>query len=200
MEFDKLENFMPRNYNNTKRSNSAQKTYERIVEATEVLLANGPLEEVTLQAIAKGSRVSVQTIIRHMGTRDGCLTAVTKLVSERIDSQRGQTKPGDVDSAISNLVDHYESESILILNLLEQANKGENFAKSATERGRNYHRDWIKNCFGPLISDLNQETIDSLVSATDIYLFKLLRLDMGRSIKATKAVIKRLVRGILEIS
>jgi hypothetical protein len=133
-----------------------------------------------------------------MGTREGCLNAVADHVYERIDKQRGQIKSGDIDSAISDLLGHYKSESTLILNLLEQANKGESFAKKAAEGGRIYHRNWIVHTFGPLIKNKHNETIDALVAATDIYIYKLLRLDMGRSIKATGAVIKRLVRGVLE--
>ncbi len=191
---------MPRRYDMTKRTNSAEKTKERIVKSTENLLTTGPLAGVTLPAIAKGAKVTVQTVMRQMGSRDGCLSAVAKIVSERINSQRGHTKPGDVNSAVSTLMDHYESESALILNLLEQANKGETFAKRTTESGRKYHRNWVVHCFGPLVGDARQERIDALVAATDIYIYKLIRLDIGRSIKATKAVINRLIRGILEIS
>ena len=190
---------MPRKYDMTKRTNRAEKTKERIIKSTEILLATGPLAEVTLPAIAKGANITVQTVLRQMGSRDGCLRAVANLVYERIDSQRGHTKPGDVESAISTLIAHYETESALILNLLEQATKGETFAKTEAVRGQIYHRKWVENCFEPLVGDARQETIDALVAATDIYIYKLLRLEMGRSIKATKAVINRLVRGILEI-
>lgn len=189
---------MPRKYDMTKRTNRAEKTKERIIKSTENLLATGPLAGVTLPAIAKGANITVQTVMRQMGSRDGCLKAVAKLVYERIDSQRGRTTPGDIDSAISTLMAHYESESALILNLLEQANKGETFAKTAAERGQVYHRKWVEHCFLPLVGNAQQETIDALVVATDIYLYKLLRLEMERSIKATKAIINRLVRGILE--
>lgn len=180
--------------------NDAEKTKERIVKSTEDLLAAGPLAGVTLPAIAKGAKVTVQTVMRQMGSRDGCLSAVAKLVSERVDSQRGNTKPGDVKSAVSALMNHYESESGLILNLLEQANKDEAFAKRAVETGRIYHRNWVDHCFGSLVRNSERETIDALVAATDIYTYKLLRLDLGRSIKETKAVINHLIRGILEVS
>ena len=142
---------MARTYNMTKRTNDAQKTKDRIIKSTEVLLATGPLKEVTLPAIARGAKVTVQTVMRQMGSRDGCLSAVAKLVSERVDSQRGNTKPGDVKSAVSALMNHYESESGLILNLLEQANKDEAFAKRAVETGRIYHRNWVDHCFGSLV-------------------------------------------------
>ena len=142
---------MPRKYDMTKRTNRAEKTKERIIKSTEILLATGPLAEVTLPAIAKGANITVQTVLRQMGSRDGCLRAVANLVYERIDSQRGHTKPGDVDSAISTLIAHYETESALILNLLQQVNKGETFAKNAAERGQIYHRKWVEDSFEPLV-------------------------------------------------
>jgi hypothetical protein len=36
------------------------------------------------------------------------------------------------------------------------------------------------------------------VAATDLYVWKLLRLDLGRSVASTEAVIARLVRATLE--
>lgn len=180
------------------RTASSKKTNDRIILATEELLASGSLDNVTLPAIANGANVTVQTVMRHMGSREGCLKAVAKVVSKRIDSQRGNVKPGDFDSAISDLLQHYESDSTLILNLLDQANKGDLFVDKMTEKGRRYHRNWVIHCFGPLIDLKNQENIDALVAATDIYVYKLLRRDMGRSLKKTKYIIINLVKGILE--
>lgn len=191
---------MSRTYDMTKRSNAVAKTKERIVAATEMLLTNGSLTDLTLQAIADSAGVTVQTVLRHMGSREGCLAEVAKVVSERVDSQRGRTEPGDVDAAISSVLDHYEAESGLVLNLIEQAGTGEAFATQAVESGRMYHRNWVKRCFGPLVPELKPEITDALVAATDIYTWKLLHLDMGRSKKAARAVMNRLVRGILEAS
>jgi len=191
---------MPRTYDMTNRSNAVARTKERIIAATEMLLANGSLTDLTLQAIADNTGVTVQTVLRHMGSREGCLAAVAKVVLERVESQRGHTEPGDLDAAISSVLDHYEAESSLVLNLMEQAGTGDAFAMKAIESGRIYHRNWVKRCFGPLISELKSEITDALVAATDIYTWKLLRHDIGRSKKAARAVMNRLVRGILEAS
>ena len=84
---------MPRAYDNTKRARAAGRTTERIVAATEALLAGGPIGDVTLQAIAAGAGVTVQTVLRHMGSRDGCVRAVAERVRARVDAQRGGTLP-----------------------------------------------------------------------------------------------------------
>jgi len=141
---------MPRTYNMTKRRNTVAKTKESIIAATESLLTNGSLTDLTLQAIADNAGVTVQTVLRHMGSREGCLVAVAKVFLERVDTQRGHTEPGDLDAAISSVLDHYETESGLVLNLIEQAGTGEAFASQAVENGRKYHRNWVKRCSGPL--------------------------------------------------
>ena len=188
---------MTRSYDMTRRSRRAAQTAKRIVTAAEELLADGPPGDITLQAIAEGAGVTVQTVLRHFGSRDGCIEAVGERVRERIDEQRGGASPGDIDSALSELLNHYELEGRLVLNLIAHEEK-ESMIGKAVEKGRNYHRQWVERCFGPLLSAPTQQTIDALVAATDIYLWKLLRIDLGRSQKATRAVIERLVQAGLE--
>lgn len=189
---------MPRTYDNTKRALEAARTTERIVAATEALLADGPIGDVTLQAIAAGAGVTVQTVLRHLGSRDGCFAAVGQRVGARIEAQRGGTRPGDVDGAIAALIAHYEAEGRLVLNLLAQEGGGEAVAREAAEAGRAYHRTWVERCFGPWPQEPDPGLVDALVAATDLYVWKLLRLDLGRSRAATEAVVARLVRSLLE--
>lgn len=190
---------MPRTYDNSRRSRLAAETTERIAETTEMLLAGGPIGEVTLQAIADGAGVSVQTVLRHHGSRDGCIGAVGERLLARIEDQRGRTPPGDVDAALTALLDHYEAEGRLILNLLAQE-ESDLTARSAVQEGRDYHRAWVERVFGPRISSSDREVVDALVAATDIYVWKLLRLDLGRSREDTFSVLHRLVHSALVTS
>lgn len=189
---------MPRAYDNTKRARDAARTTERIVTATEDLLASGPIGDVTLQAIAASAEVTVQTVLRHMGSRDGCFAAVGERVGARIDAQRGGTESGDVDAAITALIVHYEAEGRLMLNLLAQEGSAEAIPREAAEAGRAYHRAWVVRCFGPWPQEPDPQVVDALVAATDLYVWKLVRLDLGRSPEATEAVVARLVRSVLE--
>lgn len=189
---------MARVYDMSNRARGVARTSERIVDAAERLLADRRVGEVTLQAIADGAGVTVQTVLRHMGSRDGCLAAVGERVAGRVEAQRGRREPGDVDGAIADLVAHYEAEGRLVLNLLAQEAGGEPIARRAAEEGRAYHRAWVERCFGPLLPAAAPEAADALVAATDLYVWKLLRLDLGRSAEATEAVIARLVRAVLE--
>jgi len=190
---------MPRTYDNSRRSRLAAETSERIAETTETLLAGGPIGEITLQAIADGSGVSVQTVLRHHGSRDGCIDAAGERVLARIEEQRGHTPPGDVDAALDGLLDHYEAEGRLVLNLLAQE-ATDPTARSAVQEGRDYHRAWVERVFGPRMASHDRDTVDALMAATDIYVWKLLRLDLGRSRSDTHAVLLRLVRSVLGAS
>lgn len=189
---------MIRTYDMTNRAAHASRTAERITARTEEMLATIPVDEITLQSIAAGSDVSVQTVLRHMGSRDGCFRAARERVVARIEAQLGHSEPGDVGAAISELFAHYESEGRLVLNLLLQENDEGLMAREVVETGRTYHRAWVERCFGPLLNEPDEEAIDALVVATDLYVWKLLRLDLRRSENAAQSVVRRMVRTLLE--
>ena len=189
---------MTRPYDMTLRGQLAAETTERIVDAAEALMGEGPMAAVTLKAIAARAGVSVQTVLRHLGSRDGCLDAVGRRVGERVDAQRSGSAPGDVRTAIADLITHYEAEGRLVLNLLAQEDGGDPLVRRAAEQGRTYHRAWVQRCFGPLMPDRHETRVDALVAATDLYVWKLLRLDLGRSREATEAVVLRLATAVLE--
>jgi AcrR family transcriptional regulator len=192
----------------TNRARAAAETTDRIVDTAERLLATASLPEVTLQAIADGAGVTVQTVLRHMGSRDGCFAAVAERVGRRIDAHRASSPPGDVDAAIAGLMQHYEADGRLILNLLAQETGQDELARHAAREGRTYHRAWVDRCFGPLLpqaagtdddpSEPDPEVVDALVAATDLYVWKLVRLDLKRSAAATEATLGRMVRSLLE--
>lgn len=189
-----------RSYDMTKRAKRAARTGERILDVTEELLRSAAISDVTLQAIADGAGVTVQTVLRHMGSREGCFAAVGERVSERVRAQRGRSAPGDVTAAIADLVAHYEAEGRLVLNLLSQEPSGEPMAVEAAAAGRSYHRSWVERCFGPKLDKPSEQTIDALVAATDLYVWKLLRLDLGRSTEEAEAIIARMARALLEVA
>ena len=183
----------------SKRSEKASQTTEKIIAATELLLTDKPLEKISLKAIAMESGVTVQTVLRHMNSREGCIYAVAERVSARVEKQRGGPA-GNIDNAIESLIEHYEHDGKLVLNLLTQERSEESFASDFTKEGRIYHRQWVERCFGQYLSGNQTEVIDALVVATDIYTWKLLRLELDRPLNTTKNIITEMVKKILEIS
>ncbi len=191
---------MARNYKMTKRSEMASQTTANIIAAAEKLLTYKTLEEINLKAIAKEAGTTVQTVLRHMESREGCLRAVASTVAERVEKQRGNSEHSDIDAAISDLTDHYESEGKLVLNILAQEHRGNSYISELTHEGRAYHRKWVERCFDNFLPNHKKETIDALVVATDIYTWKLLRLDLGRSRGVVKNIITNMIKKLLEVS
>lgn len=187
---------MGRTYDNSNRARSAARTTETITKAAEQLLIDSSLNDITLNTIAARAEVTVQTVIRHMGSLEGCLQAVAERVYERVQKQREIMEPGNISGAIDNLIHHYEKEGKLVLNLLAREQTGDSFASELTKSGRTYHRKWMIELISPLMKKYQPDIVDALVAATDIYTWKLLRLDIGRSAEETKKTMILMVNQI----
>jgi AcrR family transcriptional regulator len=184
----------------SKRAQNAARTRDNIISATEKLLAEKSLEEISLNAIASQAGVTVQTVLRHMDSRDGCLQAVAEKVHIRVKKQRAINENENISDAIENLIAHYEKEGKLVLNILAQEQSTDSFASELTTIGRNYHRKWVEKCFKPYLDNRKPEVIDCLIVATDIYTWKLLRKDLGRTRSQTKKAVLKMVNNLTEAS
>lgn len=188
---------MSRGYDNRNRARAAGETTRRMLDVAEALLCEGPVATFTLDEVARRAGVSVQTVLRHVGSRSGLFEAVAGRVRERIASQRAPVASGDVDAALSGLLAHYEAEGVLVLALLAQE-AADPLVAAAVAEGRRFHRVWVEGAFAPWLGEGAEVRADALVAATDIYVWKLLRLDLGRSAEQVSVVIRQLVAAVLE--
>jgi hypothetical protein len=107
---------------------------------------------------------------------------------------------GGDEALVDVVVDDYEQVGDVVLRMLAQESRWPAL-QALCDRGRFEHRRWVSSAFASHIDGTaaqRRACTDGLVVATDIYTWKLLRRDMGRSIKATKRTMLRLVRGVLE--
>lgn len=182
------------------RAQTVRETRERIMEAVLAMATEKPLSALVLPEVAARSGVSVQTVLRQFGTREGLLDAAGELASERVRAER-RVAPGDVPAAITNLFDHYESRGDGVLLLLAQES-WEPRAADIADQGRHIHREWVEQVFEPLLAAATEpsrkETIDLLVVACDVYTWKLLRRDQKLDRKNAEARVIRLVSAILQ--
>lgn len=192
----------------TTRAESAQRTREQIMNATFALSTEKPILAIDLQGIANLADVSVQTVLRHFGSRDGVLDATTVWMTTQVRAER-EVDPGNVAAAIRTLIDHYELRGDGVLLLLGQE-RWEPRAAAITADGRMLHRTWVVDVFSPLIrTDSSvpttragdaaiEEMVDFLVVATDVYAWKLLRRDRRLSRSDTENRMLRLVGKVLK--
>jgi AcrR family transcriptional regulator len=182
------------------RAESAEGTRRRVLDAAVDELWERRLIDVRLEDIAERAGVTVQTVLRISGSKSGLVDLAWNVLRDRIVSQRETAEPGDVNGIISALFDHYEAMGdFVIRNLADEGRVPE--LHEGLERGRRVHRLSMRRQFAPqLASRAAQErrlVLDCLVAACDVYTWKLLRRDLGRTRKQAEECVRRMVAGIL---
>jgi AcrR family transcriptional regulator len=174
-----------RPYRMRARAKATAATGEKILDAAELSFFDGGGEEPTLADVAERSGVTVQTVLRRFGSRDGLFTAAVARMAAHVSLQRGAAPIGDPAGAIENLVDHYEEVGDRVVRMLEEASRNKAIRR-LTQLGFAYHREWCKRVFAPTLEALEpaERAIRTaqLVAVTDVYVWKLLRRDqrLGR--------------------
>ena len=189
-----------RSYVMTTRADAVAQTRERILRAALRRTDRLPLSTVTLADIAADAGVSVQTVLRQFGSRDGVIDAGIELALGEITEER-QAPRDDLPGAMSVLLDHYEARGDSAILLLGQEVSDPHAAR-ITAQGRATHRAWIEDVFTPQLDEVTgserEEMIDMLVITTDAYTWKILRRDRGLSRKVVERRMLRLVEAVLE--
>ncbi len=175
----------------------AEDTAVRILEVAERAFSTLPFDRVTLAEVAKGAGVTIPTLQRKYGNKEGLFAALAPVVRARIQEQRGRPPGGDVAAAVKQLVGHYEAEGALVWHLLRQE-ADVPFLKAALGEGRSVHRAWVEAAFAHLLpkGKARAAQIDALVAVTDLYLWKLLRLDLGRSRAQTEQTLVAMAQAV----
>jgi AcrR family transcriptional regulator len=184
-----------RSYTMGARAEAVAETRQRIIEALFDLGRERMFPDISLDDIAGEADVSVQTILRHFKNRAGLIEATMDHAIATVTEER-QAPVGDVEAAVAVIVAHYEDRGQTALLMLAQESSDPQVA-DLTRRGRAMHRAWVTDVFAPFAGH-RDPLIDLLVVATDVYTWKLLRLDRGYSRARTEHLINRMVTSLLE--
>jgi len=138
---------------------------------------------ITLPSVAERAQVTVKTVLRHFGSRDSLIDAAwaqayDEAMTERVPPQ------GDPEAALKVLIAHYERRGGVVLAML--ADETDPRAARMNNAGRLAHREWVEQVFTDRLpaTDVGRtRLVDVLVVATDVYAWKLLRLDRGLSVE-----------------
>jgi AcrR family transcriptional regulator len=189
-----------RPYRMSARAEAAAQTARNILEATGDLWRERALDEFTLQEIADRAGVTVQTVLRRFGSKDGVIEAVIESDAAGIEADRAAALGQDYEAALDILIRHYERDGDAVLRTLALEGKLD-AARSIVAHGRAVHREWCSTVFAPYLPPAGGPDhtlrLDAFVAATDLYLWKLLRRDRGRSVDHTRAVMLTLVNGLI---
>ncbi|HYE46903.1 MAG TPA: TetR/AcrR family transcriptional regulator [Caulobacter sp.] len=188
-----------RPYRQGARALAAEATAERILQAFMARLREQWFEEITLEAVAQDAEVTLQTVIRRFGGKPGLLEAATLRLNDEIIARRG-VPAGDIDAAVEVLAEDYEAVGDFVWRIVAQERRYPAL-QTVTKVGRSEHRAWLAAVFAPALEGLSPDRarvrLDGLVAATDLYLWVLIRRDMGRPLEAFRTHARALIRAVL---
>jgi len=188
-----------RPYRQTARAAAAEATAERIVAAFRDRIEQLWFEDIRLEDVAQEAGVTVQTIIRRFGGKEGLLDPTIEAIKRDVMSAR-HAPSGDPVAAVRAVVQDYESQGDVYMRSLAQEDRYPAMRRM-TDAGRADHRGWVANVFASelegLPEDVARRRLDGLVIATDLYVWKLIRRDMGRSVAELEDHMLRLIEAAL---
>ena len=182
------------------RAKAASATHGRILEAAIRQLGERFYDEVALADVAGEAGVTVQTVLRRFGSKEGLTEAATALGVSRVRAERWSSPPGDLDAAVRGLVGHYEAWGERSLRFLAQEERIPAM-RGVVEAGRALHREWVEHAFAPWLAKKRGPARDRLrarlVAVTDVYVWKVVRRDLGLDARATETTLRELVAAVV---
>lgn len=173
-----------RPYRQTARAEATEGLRQRIVSAFHDLLLSHWIDEITLDEVADSAETTRQTVIRLFGGKDGLLEPVIALVLARAAPRISLPRDTSVRAAIKALIAHYEAVGDMLVRFLAQEERHSALRPLLT-KGRREHRAWVAERFastrGGLSAIERERQVTRLIVATDVYTWKLLRRDFGKS-------------------
>jgi AcrR family transcriptional regulator len=186
----------PRSYQQTARAEAAEATADQILRAFADCMRTDWFDSITVERVAEQAGVTPRTVIRRFGGKNGLLTAFVEEFVRQAD-QRREAKSGDVSGAIAGLVDLYEEWGDGVIRNLAQEPRHPALSP-LLDFGRRRHREATATIYAAWLERLEapakRRLLDALIAATDVYVWKLLRRDLGRP----RAEVERTIRLLVE--
>jgi AcrR family transcriptional regulator len=188
---------MNRSYTQRARAAATAETRARILEAAGELAAERLAVRIVLGEVAARAGVSVQTVLRHFGSKDALLVEARTAAIDEVRRERA-APPGDVVAAVAAIEAFYEHRGDISVRMLAEEHEDPDVAEHVA-LGRRVHRSWVDEVFGPLLGHDPDRVaaVDLLVVATDVYTWKILRRDRGLDRDTTRERMLQLVRAVL---
>ncbi|HQR25913.1 MAG TPA: TetR/AcrR family transcriptional regulator [Nocardioides sp.] len=188
-------------YRQEARARATQETGERILDAAVALFWERPTGQIALDEVAGRAGVSVQTVLRRFGSKDGLFAAAAARESERVQQHRATAPVGDLGPAVTVLVEHYEQVGTGVLRLLAEEQRSPELSAVA-EQGRQVHLDWCRQVFAPALTtrrgSARSRLLAQLVAVCDVHTWHLLRQQGGLSRAETERALVELLAPLVQ--
>jgi len=188
-----------RAYRQGARAEAAQAATDRIVTVFADRLRDDWFDQIRLEDVAADAEVSVQTVIRRFGGKEGLIDAVHQRMGREIMARRVAPR-GDIAAGVKVLIEDYEKAGGTVMRALAQEDRFPAI-RQVTDIGRKSHRNWVAELFADSLDRLPaaraRALLDALVVATDLYVWKLIRVDMRRPVAELQALMEAMIRDAL---
>lgn len=175
------------------RAASAAETSRRILAAIGDLAIERFVDEITLDDVAERAGVATRTVIRRFGGREGLIEAAFAEASAQVQSRLDATRVGDVEDAVDAVFEDYKRHGDALIMLLGQEGRHPELLRPLLDAGRQSHWRWIERVFTPR----DRLHAAQLIAVTDVYVWKLLRRDLGLSRARAKKAMTEMVRRLV---
>ena len=157
---------------------------KKIINAMSDLWLEMPLSEITLEKVSHKAGVTVRTILRKFGSKEGLFTACIESDGDRFTHKRMDVEPGDMKGIVDALLDEYEHMGNALVRTLTVEYEYP-VIQTLLDKARIFHREWCTYVFEPFLpdpgSDHFETVLSAFITATEFYLWKLLRKDLGKT-------------------
>ncbi|MFD2203353.1 TetR/AcrR family transcriptional regulator [Shivajiella indica] len=190
-----------RTYRMTARAKKASENEINIMKAAVELWVDFSIQDITLEKVAEKSGVTVRTILRKFGSKEGLIEACVENDTASRRNSRDLAVTGEYKNALDILLQDYEKLGDASFRTLA-VEKELPIARKILNRGRKSHREWCARIFSTDLPEVNapdyEHKLLTFITATEFYLWKLLRRDLGKSYEETFEVFKSLVEGLIQ--
>ena len=188
-----------RAYQKRARAEAEQATIDSILTSAFSAFVREPFDRVTLQSIAEHSGVTVQTVIRHFGSKEKLFETLAEREAPRILARREADGAAGLPAAVEALLSHYEEDADMVLNFIAQEHLFEP-VRRVVEMGRRVHREWVETHCADILAGAEgverERLIHAAFAVTDLGTWKLLRREIGLAKREVAAVMIELLNGL----
>jgi AcrR family transcriptional regulator len=151
--------------------------------------------------VARAAGVADREAVRHFADRGKLLRGVVQeRLTPRVEDVRYRHAAGDLDAAISALVDDYEGTGDAILRALAREPRLPELGY-AVDQWRESHKRWICWAFSSLVegvpADEQWARLEQLADVLDVGVWSAHRRDLGRQREDTAKVLRRRALSVL---
>lgn len=163
---------------------STEATRAAILDAVDEFFLPNPGGTFSLDEVAARAGTTVQTVLRHFGTKAGLIECASQRGLAKTQAGRDEVPVGDLDAVARYLGGHYEEMAGMVLRMMAVEHQVPEVGRIARE-GRDMHRVWVERVLGPLLDSVDgkerRRRLATLIAVTDVLTWKVLRIEQGLS-------------------